>query len=279
MNKSKSHQGAASLSDFIRDLSVELESKDLEETRLRVLAFEKVDEVLLTISQEQGFQVYRGGDIVEEYRISRQNDVEPISIPMLDYLIRKGNVEFQLEVNLLPEGGCYIDEQSLDRYHSILANNSKSEEVILVWDPEDLPSITLGLDDVRKFLSEVRKSGEGITISDTLIRPLRQTIKSAFENHRQIILKPTDIHDMRRIDFDLNEAFSNRLEENLDKLRESVQRRRSPERILAISSISKSDEQLIRAIFSDAKEREMDSEKLKSRIDSIGEGIHLEDDD
>ncbi len=35
--------------DFLRDLSIELKSKDLEEMRLLLLAFDRVDEVLVSL--------------------------------------------------------------------------------------------------------------------------------------------------------------------------------------------------------------------------------------
>jgi len=140
MSESGVQQGTPRLGTFLRDLSIELKSKDFEEMRLRLLAFDRVDSVLASLREEDGIQVYRGADVVEEYERSRRGEEVPITHYTLDYIVRKDNVELQLEVKLPPVNGFYITGQSVEQYHRILGANSKTEEIVLVWATEDLDS-------------------------------------------------------------------------------------------------------------------------------------------
>ena len=82
------------LSDLLlRDLSIELKSESAEEMRLKLLAFDRVDEVLASLRKQYGVQVHRGADVVEEYRKRRQALEEPIT-HTLDYIVRKAMLNF-----------------------------------------------------------------------------------------------------------------------------------------------------------------------------------------
>ena len=264
--------------DFLRDLSIELKSKDLEEMRLRLLAFDRVDSVLASLREEDGIQVYRGVDVVEEYERSRRGEEVPLPHHALDYIVRKDNVELQLEVKLSPQDGFFIDGENAERYHAILWANSKTEEIVLAWATEEIDSVALGLDDVRNYLLEWKRRAEPIRIEEEHLKPLRETIIAAFRRHRPIFQEPTDIREMRRIEFDLSEAFSKILDAELDELRDSAERRRARERMLAIRSISESDKKQIQSLFSDSQMQDLEFDDLKARIEAICENVELERD-
>ncbi len=278
MSESNVQQGTPRLGGFLRDLSIELKSKDFEEMRLRLLAFDRVDSELASLREEEGIQVYRGADVVEEYERSRRKEKVPITHHALDYIVRKDNVELQLEIKLPPANGFCITGQSVEQYHRILGANSKTEEIVLVWATEDLDSIALGLDDIRNYLLHWRQKAEPIRIAEEQLGPLKETIMAAFERHRPIFQKPTDIREMRRIKFDLSEAFSKMLDAKLAELRDSAKRRRARERMLAIRSISESDEKQIQILFSDSQMQDLEFDDLKARIAAICENVELEQD-
>lgn len=276
MSESGVQQGTPRLGAFLRDLSIELKSKDFEEMRLRLLAFDRVDGVLASLREEDGIQVYQGVDVVEEYERRRRGEEVPVTYRALDYIVRKDNVELQLEVKLGPSNGFYLEPESVEHYHRILGANSKTQEIVLVWAAEELDSVALGLDDIRNYLLHWRQKAEPIRIEEQQLGPLRQTIMAAFERHRPTIFqRPTDIQEMRRIEFDLSEAFSKMLDVKLDKLRDTAERRRDRERILAIRSITESDEKQIQMLFSDGQMRDLELEELKTRIEALCENVEL----
>ena len=277
MSDSNAEPGAR-FSNILRDLSIELKSKNLEEMRLLLLAFDRIDSVLASLREEDGIQIYRGVDVVEEYERSRRREEVPLTHHALDYIVRKDNVELQLEVKLSSLDGFFIDGQNAERYHAILWANSKTEEIVLVWATEELDSVALGLDDVRSYLLHWGQRPEPIRIEEEQLKPLKETIIAAFKRHRPIFQEPTDIREMRRIEFDLSEAFSKALDAELDELRDSAERRRSAERMLAIRSITESDKKHIQSLFSDCQIRDLDFEALKARIEAICEDVELEQD-
>lgn len=274
MSESNVQQGTPRLGDFLRDLSIELKSKDFEEMRLSLLAFDRVDEVLTSLREEYGIQVRRGADVVEEYRRSRQELEEPVTHHTLDYIVRKDNVDLQLEVKLPPMNGFYITGQSIEQYHRILAANPRTEEIVLVWATEELDSVALGLDDIGNYLLHWRQKAQPMRIAEKQLRPLKETITAAFEGRRLILQKPTDIREMRRIEFDLSEAFSKILDAELDKLRDSAERR-TPDRMSAIRSISESDRKQIQMLFSDGQTRDLELDELRTRIGAFCENVDL----
>lgn len=278
MSELNVQQSTSHFSNLLRDLSIELKSKDFEEIRLRLLAFDRIDGVLASLREEVGIQVYRGANVVEEYERSRREEEVPITHHALDYIVRKGNVELQLEVKLPPANGFCITGQSAEQYHRILGANSKTQEIVLVWATEELDSIALGLDDIRNYLLHWRQKAEPIRITEDQLGPLKETIIAAFERHRPIFQKPTDIREMRRIEFDLSEAFSKMLDAKFDDLRDSAERRKARERMLAIRSISESDKKQIQILLSDSQMQDLEFDDLKARIAAICENVELEQD-
>jgi hypothetical protein len=269
MSESDAQQGTARLGDFLRDLSIELKSESFEEMRLRLLAFDRVDEVLASLREEDGIQVYRGADVVEEYRKRRQGLEEPVT-HTLDYVVRKGNVELQLEVKLAPSNGFHLKPDSIERYYRILGTNSRTEDIVLVWATEELDSVALNLDDISYW----RQKAHPIGIAEEELRPLKETIITAFERRRPILQKPTDIREMQRIEFDPSKAFSKILAAKLDELRDSAERR-TPDRMLAIRSISRSDTSQMQMLFSDARMRDLGLDELKTRIEALCKNVDL----
>lgn len=274
MSELSAQQGTSHFSNLLRDLSIELRSEGLEEMRLMLLAFDRVDEVLASMKEEDGIQVYRGADVVEEYRKKREGSEEPIT-HNLDYIVRKDNVELQLEVKLRPSNGFCLEPESVEQYHRILGANSKTEEIVLVWATEGLDSVAFGLDDIRSYLLNLKHEVQPIRIAEEELRPLKETITAAFEKRRPIFQKPTDIREMRRIEFDLLETFGEVLRAKLGELRDSAERRRALERTLAIRSISESDKKQIQILFSDSQMQDLEFDELTARIEAICENVEL----
>jgi hypothetical protein len=155
----------------------------------------------------------------------------------------------------------------------ILATNPKTEEIVLVWATEDLDSVALGLKELQNHLRQRRKV---VMIPRGDLRPLSQTVMAALDRHRRIFRKPTDIEELKRIKFDLMDAFSTALEEGTDELKASVPRRRVREKKLAIESISESDLGLVKALLQDSQRQALKREELASRLEALCEKIELD---
>lgn len=271
MADSRVQRDSIKFGDFLRELSIELKSRDLDEMRLMSLAFDRVEEVLASLQEEIGIQVRRRADIVEEYRRRRQEIAEPVTHRTLDYTVRKDNVELQLEIKLEPPNGFSLEPDSVEQYLKILGANPKTEEIVLVWATEELDSLALDLDDILHW----KRKAQPIRISKERLGPLKETIIATFQRHRPILQKPTDIRERRTVEFDLSKTFSKILEEKLGELRDSAERRRDPERASAIRSISGSDNKQIQILFSDGLMQDLSIDELQTRIEALCENVEL----
>lgn len=275
-SKKSARRDDTHLSDFLRNLSIELNSKDLEELRLRLLAFDNVEAVLDSLVRDDKIQVYRGADVVEDYKRSRQEKKEPIKYQNLDYIIRKNNVELQLEVNLPPSNGFSVDTENIKQYYRVLEANPRTEEIVVVWFTEELDSIAFDFSEIRHYFIHIKDKEESIKITPDRLNPLVKTITLAFEKYRPLFHKMTDIRDIKKIEFDLSEAFSNSLTSHLDELKSSAKRRKVLERRLAIQSITDDDAQQMQRILSESLLSDLDFDDLELMIRAISEDVEIE---
>ena len=270
MTESDAHE---LLSDLLKNLSIELKTEDFDEMRAMLLASRRLDTVLVSLRDEYGFQILRGSDVVGEYQRSRRKEEVAPALEMLDYIIRKDNVELQLELRLAPAHGFGFARHEAEAYQMILAANPKTEEIVLVWATERLDSVALELKELQSCLQQDQ---EVIAVPESRLQPLSQTIVAALQRHRRIFRKPSDIEKLKRIRFDLVDAFSSALGEKIDKLKASAPRRRILERQLAIESISESDVEQITALFLESQRQPLKRQELESRLGAICEEIELE---
>ncbi len=267
------------LTSILRDLSSEIKSKDFEEMRLRLIALAKIDEVLASLKETYDIRIYRGTDVVEDYKRSREEVTETVTPHTADYMVRKDNVEIQLEVKLKLSEGFFIETRNLEHYHRILRENAKTEEIVLVWTTDELHSIALALDDIQHYLSLSRKQRQPTEFNVDRMSPLKETIEKILKKHRPVFQEPTSIREMRKVDFDLSIAFSNILDAKLSELKESAQRRKAIERMIAINSISDSDKEKILRLFESFQKKEISIENLKEYIEALSKDIDLEQDE
>lgn len=87
MSELSSKKDVPRFSDFLRDLSIELKSESIDDMRQKMLVFERIDEVFELLIEEFGVRVYRGDNVVEDYKMSRQGKIPTIK-HSLDYILR-----------------------------------------------------------------------------------------------------------------------------------------------------------------------------------------------
>ena len=273
MSESEAGEYTSIFGRLLKELAAELKSEDLKGLRQEMLALDRVDSVLASLRRDHGIHAYAGMDVVEEYERSLAGqEVSPLD-KALDYIIRMENVELQLEVQSIPSEGFHIATDRLKEYHRILAANPKTEEIVLVWANEALDSIALGLDELREWLREAQ---ERVGIPRQRLRPLEETILAALTRHRHVLQESPTLVEGRQARFDLADAFSRSLRSNLGELRTSAARRRTPERVAALRSLSESDQKQIEALFSASRKKSIDLDVLRESIEAMCRNVEID---
>ena len=185
-------------------------------------------------------------------------------------------MELQVEVKISNQDPYSLDETSLKKFHSVLRSNSKTEEIIVVWASNELDSMALGLDDVQDYLSVWQANQQPIEIQKEDLRPFLQTVLEAFTRYRPRFWKPKAKEETREVDFDPVETFSRYLDLKLSELKDSVQRRRAVERIIAIESISVDDKEEMYNILDHALRGDIEVEELRELIEAISRKIDID---
>jgi len=273
MSQSEAGEYTSIFGRLLKELSVELKSEDLKGLRLEMLVLDRVDSVLAALRRQHGIHAYAGVNVVEEYERSLAGHEVSPPAKALHYIIRMENVELQLEVQSVAAEGFYIATDRLKDYQRILAANPKTEEIVLVWGNEALDSTTLDLDELRKWLRDTR---ERVEVPRQRLRPLEETIMAALRRHRRVLQESRTLVEDRKARFDLADAFSRSLRSNLSELKASAARRRTPERVAALRSLSESDQKQIEALFSASRKKSIDLEELRESIAAICRNVEID---
>lgn len=186
------------------------------------------------------------------------------------------NVEIQIEVNFSSIAELSIDDQDIQKYHALLGANSKTEEIVVVWPTDRLDSIAFSLDDIRYYKSLWKTIKEPITFTKENLKPLKDTIIETLNSHRKMFQEPTDIIEMQRIEFDLFNSFCGIFEAGLSDLQSSASRKKNPERVQAIRSISDVDIDEIKELFADAQLRDLKIDDIRKQLEKISETVILD---
>lgn len=274
MNAQGSSEKLLSLDDLLRDLSVDLESDDFEELRGRLRALDHIEEELAILRENFGYQVIRGSSVIEELTKMR-SEGEDAEILASDYIVRKDNVELLVEVQWDAGGGFLMDPDGLRRLQFLLSSSSKSEEIVIVWGNSNLDAASLSPDQIYSYLSKASEKAP-VELDQHELQPLRATVEEAFSRYRRVLRKPEQQDIGRAEGFSVASAFRKNLAEGVSALRNSLPRRRLPERKIAISSISDRDLESVERLFVDAAQGDLDSEELGRRLEEFFEGLRID---
>jgi len=246
------------ITQFLDELAARSTTADAAEMRSQLFAFIKVRSVLSEL-EGQGIQILEP-DLVERYELGLSKQEKPASA--LDFILRKENVELQLEVKYQKDKKMSWLRQDIERYHTVLSNNAKTEEILITWVNADLPTLALDFPRIQRYLSGPAE----VSLEVSLLEPLREAVMHAFERHRPDWSKAAEIVLTKGPRYDARELFIEALKANVDKLKSTAEMRRYPDRKQVVQSISASDIDNLKRIFDESRIRKLTPEYIEEML-------------
>jgi len=258
------------MGSFVQYRHLEGKSEDLESYEILLRAFDRIDDLLESLSD--GIQVYRGLGALQLQPPRPEEGVERAVPGTLDYLIRKGEVEIQMDLMLPPSNGFSLPHETMQQYSRVMSGNPKTRAIIVVWATEQLESVVFEVGQVRHWL-EAKDRKISISLED--LCPLDETLQLVWRKYEPTFWREEELQERRRTEFDLLEALGHSLVENYRQLVESAPRKKIEERRLAIESITESEVGTLADLLAQYIDGRLSSEKLGEVIAEISQNVRL----
>jgi len=252
---------------FEQYLHLASKSEDIESYQSLLRAIDAIDDMLETLAD--GVQVYRGLGAFELTSSVAEEDGSARAPSMLDYLIRQGDLEIQVEVHLPPEDGLVLSGEALQRYSRVMSENWRTQAILVVWATKELQSIALDVGQIHRHLGARQ---ERISVAAEDVDPLDEVLRRALEKHRRVFWSDTDVKGRLSAEFDIVESFRNTLVHNWQRLLESAPRRKAPERRAAIESIQDGEIGRLVDLVAEAVHGRLSRDQLQEEICKLSEG-------
>jgi len=254
----KKEEKGLGITQFLNELAARSTTQTSAEMRSQLLAFMKVRSALSEL-ELKGIQILEP-DFVERYELDLSKREKPASA--LDFILRKENVELQLEVKYRKDKEMTLFRQDLERYHTVLSNNAKTEELLITWVDGDLPTLALDLSQIQRYLS----GREEVSLEVSSFEPLCEAVMHAFERHRPDWSKAVEIALGKGPRYDARQLFIEALRANIDKLKATAEMRRYPDRKQVAQSISESDIRNLERIFDESRTGKLTPEYVEGLL-------------
>ena len=251
----------AGVARFLEELAAKRTSSTPSEMQAQLRAFTKVRSALSQL-EGQGIRILQGDSLLERYESAVAGE-EPPPVE-LDFILRKVHIELQLEVKHSLDGSTVLSKRDLYRFYSVLRHSAKTEEILVVWVTNGLPTLALDLSQLQKYLSSIE--GERQQIPDELLQPLLEAIVSAFERHRPVWIKPTEIEVRKAADYDIRTTFREIIRKEINSLKSTSERRQIPDKRKAIDSLKESDIQLLVQIFNESQRAQTTVDNIEGKL-------------
>lgn len=239
---------------FIKEASARATTKNQVEMRDLLIAYNQVRSILSEFETE-GVQITTSG-FVEQTKLSsgRQQTISSVA----DFIIRKENVELQLEIKLKADQIVLLPED-YDRYSRILSSSPNTQEILVTWNEENLPTLSLDLVHIQK-----QRRIEGQTAINIRELPnLKEAIRQAFNKYHPDWFQAVAVEFEKPERYDVDMLFSTALEAKITELTETASRRRYEDRRQALGSITNEDLSLLKKIFSDSRMKTLTTDDIE----------------
>ena len=127
--------------------------------------------------------------------------------------------------------------KELGQYRDVLSNNSKTEELLITWAEEELPTFALNLAQLQKYISK----GEDIIVEASLLKKLEEAVTEAFDRQMPDWYKAVKVAPGKGFRYDPKQLFLESLAENVAKLKAMAENRRYEDRKQVSESITAQD--------------------------------------
>lgn len=249
------------ITQFLDEIAASSRTETAADMRAHLLAFSKIRPVLSKLELE-GIQVLEP-DSIERYEVdlSKRKKVKPA----LDFILRKENVEIQLEVKYREIKDITLFIQDLRRYYEVLSNNSKTEEILVTWVGEELPTLALNLAQLQKYISKETQ----ISVEASSLKKLEETVMDTFDRHMPDWYKGVEIPPGKGIRYDPKQLFTESLTANVVKIKEMAEARRYADRKQASESIADQDVQSLVQIYDEGRVGKLTLERIEEKLKQI----------
>jgi len=129
-------------SRFMRELKAKLASETSEEMMARIEAEERIEEILVELSDSRGFRV------VEDYRYTSGEEETAT-----DFILQFEDVELRILVRYSRTGMPVLSREDLDGFTDILQQAQATTALVLVWAAPELPTLAVTPGDIDALLS------------------------------------------------------------------------------------------------------------------------------
>lgn len=254
----KKERKGLGITQFFNELVARSATQTAAEMRSQLLAFTKVRSVLSEL-ELRGIQILEP-NFVERYQFGLSKRGKPASA--LDFILRKENVELQLEVKFRRDKELVLLRQDFTRYHTVLLNNAKTEEILITWVDGDLPTLPLDVSQIQKYMSGQEK----VFLEVSSLEPLLEAVMHAFERHRPDWSKAVEIALAKGPRYDARELFIEALRANIERLKATAEMRRYPDRKQVAQSLSESDIMNLEQIFDESRTGKLTPEYVEEML-------------
>lgn len=209
----------------------------------------------------EDIQLIDGANIVSSYKaLLTKTEYKP---QCLDFILRKHNLELQIEVKLKTGKRKSIKIADIKRYKDILRKNTTTDEILVVWVENQFPTLVM---DYGRVLHYLDSNEETIHIDIGDLKPLADAIADIIERHRHTWIRQVEL-DKERVGAKDSEAiFHNELVKNIGSLADSESRRRYAETKEAVKYISKVNINKLEQLFKEIKRGNLAQDEIENKL-------------
>jgi len=255
---------------FLRYRHLESKSENLESYEVLLRAFDRIDDLLEPLSDS--LQVYRGVGALQLQPPVAEEGIEPAAPSTLDYLVRTGDIELQIDVLLPPANEFSLPRKTIQQYARVMVGSPRTRAIIVVWATEQLNSVVFEVGQIRQWL---KAKEERLSISLEDLPPLEESLQLVLRKCEPVFWCEEELHERRRAEFDLLEAFRDCLMGDYRQLVESASGKRIQERRLAIESITQSEIASLADLATQCIDERLTWEKLREAIADISQEVRI----
>lgn len=239
---------------FINELNARAITMDQIEMRAWLIVHHRVRNILADFEKE-GVQIItpdygRQAEPSEGYQRNKSS--------MADFVIRKNNVELQLEIKLVI-GNIMLSPEDYQRYFHFLSSNPNTKEILITLNDENLSTLSLSLDKIQERLN----IKESTSVNIRSLPNLKQSINEALAKYRPIWFKTTEFDLQKPPRYDFGEIFNEALRQNIGKYIKTAGKRRHRDREQALKSMSTNDIRLLERIFNESKTKSLNTDDIE----------------
>ena len=146
-----------------------------------------------------------------------------------------------------------------------MSNNSKTEEILVTWVGEELPTLALNLAQLQKYISK----GTQISVEASSLKKLEEIVMDAFDRHMPDWYKAVEIPPSKGVRYDPNQLFVESLTANVVKIKEMAETRRYADRKQVSESITDQDVQSLVQIYDEGRAGKLTLERIEEKLRQI----------